>query len=158
MGGHTIKEYRISAGGIVIQADKILLVRHGEARHGQGFLVGPGGRVEDDESIIRAVTREVEEETGLDVKPCKILFVEDLVSPHSRVVKIWFLCEPIGGQLAKTQGAIDDGIVEARWYLRGELDDEVVCPSIIVDTDWSTFAESTWQTAYLESQVADAYL
>lgn len=63
-----------------------MLVRHGATRHGRSFLVGPGGRVEASESIIHAIAREVKEETGLDVNPYKILFIEDLISPRNRVL------------------------------------------------------------------------
>ena len=48
------REHRISAGAIIVQGGRILLVKHGAARHGRSFLVGPGGRVENDESIIQA--------------------------------------------------------------------------------------------------------
>jgi 8-oxo-dGTP diphosphatase len=149
------RKLRISAGAIVIENNKILLVRHGAARHGRSFLVGPGGRVENNENIPQAAAREVKEETGLDVNPCKILFIEDLISPHNRVVKIWFLCEPVGGQLRKTQNAIDEGIVEASWYKKEELKDEVVYPSILVNTDWQKFLKDSGEIKYLASNVAD---
>ena len=152
------RELRISAGAIIIQRERILLVKHGAARHGRSFLVGPGGRVENDESIIQAVTREVREETGLDVSPAKILFIEDLISQRNRVVKIWFLCRPIGGQLAKTQDAVNEGIVEARWYRKEELKNEVIYPSILANTDWRKFLEDSWETKYIESKAADTDL
>jgi len=152
------KEQRISAGAVIVQEGRILLVKHGAARHGRNFLVGPGGRVENDESITQAAVREVKEETGLDVDPYKILFVEDLLSPRNRVIKIWFLCKPIGGQLVDTQNAIDEGIVEARWYSKEELQNEVVYPSILTNTDWRMFFKDSWEAKYLESTVADADL
>ena len=71
------KEYRIGAGAIIVQEERILLVRHSATVHGHTVLVGPGGHVENDESIIQAAVREVKEETGLDVNPYKILFIED---------------------------------------------------------------------------------
>ena len=151
-------ELRISAGAIIVQGGRILLVRHGAARHGRSFLVGPGGRVEKNESIIQAAAREVKEETGLDVNPYKILLIEDLISRRNRVVKIWFLCRLLGGQLVKTQGAVDEGIVEVGWYYKEELKDEVIYPSILANTDWLMFLKDSWEVKYLESKVADADL
>ena len=58
----------------------------------------------------------------------------------------------------KTQNAIDEGIVEARWYCQEELNEEVVYPSILVSTDWRMFLEDSWEVKYLESKVADADL
>jgi 8-oxo-dGTP diphosphatase len=150
------KEHRISAGAIVVQRGKILLVRYADAPHGRSYLVGPGGRVDDDESIIQAVVREVKEETGLDVNPDKILFVEDLISRRTRMVKIWLLCKLIGGQLTKTQGAVDEGIVEAKWYRKEELKDEVVYPTILGSANWRKFLEDGWEAKHLESKDADA--
>ena len=149
------KELRISAGAIILHEGRILLVRHGAARHGRSFLVGPGGRIENDESIPQAAAREVKEETGLEVNPGKILFIEDLVSPRYRVVKTWFLCKPAGGKPVVTQNAIDEEIVNAGWYRKEELKNEVVYPSILLDIDWHTFTEDSWETRYLESKGAD---
>jgi ADP-ribose pyrophosphatase YjhB (NUDIX family) len=84
------REHRISAGAIVIKGDEILLVRYKDS-DGNSFLVGPGGGVLSDEGINEAVVREVREETGLEVSPYRILFVEDLLWRRYRIVKIWFL-------------------------------------------------------------------
>ena len=95
----TIRAHRIAAGAIIIQGEKILLVRYND-RHGGSYLVGPGGGVHsDDESVTQALTREVKEETGLEVSPYKLLLIEDLLSSRHRMVKIWFLSSTIGGQL-----------------------------------------------------------
>ena len=112
------KSLRLSAGGIVIDGGSLLLVRHGSTVHGQDFLVAPGGGVEWDESVTHAVVRETREETGLDVHPGKMLFVEDMVSSRKRVVKFWFLCSVVGGELSVRREAIEEGIIEAHWYAK----------------------------------------
>jgi ADP-ribose pyrophosphatase YjhB (NUDIX family) len=62
------REQRIAAGAIIMQEEKILLVRYND-RHGRSYLVGPGGGMHsDDESITQALMREVKEETGLEVR------------------------------------------------------------------------------------------
>jgi len=63
----------------------------------------------------------VREETGIEVSTCKILFIEDLVWQNKRVVKTWFLCNVTGGELARTQGAIEEGLIEARWFRKNQL-------------------------------------
>ena len=149
------REQRIAAGAIIIHEEKILLVRYKD-RHRRSYLVGPGGGVHsDDESITQALRREVKEETGLEVSPYKLLFVEDLLSSHYRMVKIWFLCSVVGGQVEKTQGAIDEGIVEARWYGRDELINEVVYPPVLMSENWESFFDSTHELKYLELRDAD---
>ena len=148
------REQRIGAGAIIIQEEKILLVRYND-RHRRSYLVGPGGGVENDESIIQALVREVKEETGLEVNPYKLLFVEDLLSSRNRHAKIWFLCNTIGGKVKKTQGAVDEGIVEVRWYGRDELNSEVVYPSILLNENWESFFADNWESKYLELRKAN---
>ncbi|MFC1900975.1 NUDIX domain-containing protein [Chloroflexota bacterium] len=149
------KEHRISAGAITIKDGKILLVRYND-KHGSSFLAGPGGGIHyDDETLLQALTREVMEETGLEVNPYKLLFIEDLLPHHYRMIKIWFLCEVAGGKLERTQGAIDEGITEAGWYTRDELNSEVVYPPPVMEEDWESFFADSWKAGYLELREAD---
>jgi 8-oxo-dGTP diphosphatase len=104
--------FRLSAGAIVINQGKILLVKHGGPLHGSEFLVAPGGGVEGEESFVDAGVRETREETGLDVVPQKLLAVEDMISSQKRIIKCWFLCDVVGGQLI-VAGQTAEGVVEA---------------------------------------------
>jgi len=148
------REQRISAGAIIIKDNKILLVRYPD-NHGNSNLVAPGGGVNNEEGLSQAVVREVKEETGIEIVPDKILCVEDLYSRKYRMVKVWFLCQVTGGQLERTQGAIAEKIIEAKWYTKRELMDEVVYPSIIMDYGWDSFSRDSWQAKYLELKYAD---
>lgn len=143
-----MKNYRISAAGIVLHDNRILLVRY-NIPDGSSILVGPGGGVEIEEDMQQALVREVLEETGLEVKPGKMLFVEDLLSQKYRMIKIWFLCSVVGGQLSKTQEAAVEGIVDVNWYSKDQLKNEVVYPSVILNSDWAAFNEKSWETKYL---------
>jgi 8-oxo-dGTP diphosphatase len=142
------REHRISAGAIVIREDRILLVRYSNAE-GKSFLVGPGGGVLGNEGLYQAVMREVREETGIEVRPFRILFVEDLLYQHYRIEKIWLLCNLVGGQLARTQGAIEEGIAEAMWYRKDQLQNEVVYPPTLLSYNWNAFFQDIWEARYL---------
>ena len=109
----------------------------------------------DDESITQALKREVKEETGLEINPFKLLFVEDLLSSQNRHAKIWFLCNIIGGQVEKTQGAIDEGIIEAGWYGRDELAREVVYPKVLLKEIWDSFFTGNFKAKYIGFSIAD---
>jgi 8-oxo-dGTP diphosphatase len=146
------KTLRLSAGSIVIESGKLLLVHHNLAFHGRDFLVAPGGGLEGDESFPQAAIRETREETGLEVHPNKILFVEDMVSLRKRVVKLWFLCSIVGGQLLVPREATNEGIIEARWYRIEDIKNRTVYPATLIDTDWSTFFDNTFQTKYIENR------
>jgi 8-oxo-dGTP diphosphatase len=148
------REQRVSAGAIVIRDGRVVLVRYRDSS-GNTYLVGPGGGILSDEGINQAAIREVREETGLEVRPYRILFVEDLFSRHHRVVKIWLLCELIGGHLHYTQDAVDEGITEVGWYRRDQLQHEVVYPPTLLECDWDSFFNDNWEAKYLESRNAD---
>jgi 8-oxo-dGTP diphosphatase len=148
------REHRISSGAVVIHADKILLVRYND-RNGRTYLVAPGGGVKNEEALSKSIIREVKEETGLEVRPIKLLFVEDLFSQRYRMVKVWFLSELTGGRLERTRGAIDEKITAVKWYRLDELKDEVVFPTPLKETDWKAFFRDDWTTKYLELRYAD---
>jgi len=153
--GIPMKEHRISAGAIIIQEDKILLVRYGDWEN-RSFLVGPGGGVHsDEESITQALSREVKEETGLEINPFKLLFVEDLLSSRNRHVKIWFLCNIVGGNVEKTQGAFEEGISGVRWYGRDELTNEVVYPTVLLEESWASFFAINFEAKYIGFGITD---
>ena len=146
------KEHRISAGGVIIHNNRVLLVRYNDEPGGNSYLVAPGGGVEGDEGLNHAVVREVREETGLEVTPYKnrILFVEDLALPSYRITKVWFLCSLVDGTIVETEGARIEGISEVGWYLREQLNNEVVYPHALLRHDWQTFYLGNWETIYLE--------
>ena len=149
------RTHRISAGAIVLEQGNVLLVRYSEGDRAT-YLVAPGGSVHMRESLPEAAIREVREETGLEVNPypCRVLFVEELLSRKHRHIKVWLLCSLAGGELARTQEAKKEGIIEVRWYSKGELAGEVVYPSPLRTTDWQEFLDKTWESRYLELREA----
>ena len=71
------------------------------------------------------------------------------------MVKIWLLCELIGGQLKNTQGATDEGITEVGWYLKDQLQNEIVYPAVLLSYDWGSFFKDNWKSKYLELRNAN---
>jgi 8-oxo-dGTP diphosphatase len=111
----------VGVGAILIDGDRVLLIRRGqEPLKGEWSL--PGGVVELGESLEEAIRREVEEETGLRVEPTGIVEVFSSISrDHQAAVRfhyviVDFLCRQIDGQLACGSDACD-----LRWVARGEL-------------------------------------
>jgi len=109
----------------------------------------------DEESMTQALNREVKEETGLDINPVKLLFVEEFLSSQNRHVKIWFLCNVIDGTVEKTQGATEEGITEVRWYGRDGLTNEVVYPTVLLEESWDSFSAINFQAKYIGFGIAD---
>ena len=63
---------RTRVAGVIIDRERIVLIHR--KKEGREYWVFPGGGVEKGESLSGALKREVEEETGLLVKPVKLLY------------------------------------------------------------------------------------
>ncbi len=100
----------------ILDGQRILLV--GRAREpGAGLLVFPGGKIEWGETAEHALVREVLEETGLQVRPERLLACSDLLQhdadgnlQHHFVILTW-LCRWQGGELRAGSDA-----AQALWY------------------------------------------
>ncbi|XP_036383833.1 8-oxo-dGDP phosphatase NUDT18 [Megalops cyprinoides] len=74
----------------------------------------PAGRMEETESIVEGMRREVKEETGLDCQPITLLLVQEQGMQWIRFV---FLAEVTGGTL-KTEEEADAESIQAQWWDR----------------------------------------
>jgi 8-oxo-dGTP diphosphatase len=146
--------HRIAAGGIVLKEDAILLVRYGTADVGS-YLVGPGGALDSGENAVQAIIREAMEETGVLVRPRRVLWIEDLQCSRFKMCKIWMLCDLVSGDVRPTDGARAEGIIEAGWFKRGQLEEEIVYPPPVMRHDWDEFRSNHWEAQCLPSRVAN---
>jgi 8-oxo-dGTP diphosphatase len=111
----------VGAGAIIIEADRVVLVKRGHPPLAGEWSI-PGGVLEVGETLRQAAVREALEETGLRVQVGELLGVYDRIlrDADGRVryhyVLIDFLCRRIAGEFA----AADDA-AEARWFNRAEL-------------------------------------
>jgi ADP-ribose pyrophosphatase YjhB (NUDIX family) len=89
----------------------------------------PGGVVELGETTEDAVVREVEEETGIRVRPLRVLDVLDSIARDDEggirfhYILIEFLCEPIGGELR-----VSSDVSDALWAPLERLEELNVMP------------------------------
>ncbi len=108
----------ICVGGVVIDEDRLLLVRRG-----RGAAVGqwsvPGGRVELGETLTQAVEREVLEETGLAVSCGRFLGWVERISEQYHFVILDFAAAP----LAVDDPVAGDDAAEAAWVPFDRLGD-----------------------------------
>lgn len=68
--------FRVAMDCFILRGDEVLLIhRKPDLEKFPNFYMGPGGSVEDTETVIAACEREVEEETGLDIENIKLRIV-----------------------------------------------------------------------------------
>lgn len=79
----------------------------------------------------RLLQREVKEETGVKCVARAPVMIENIRATRYQMVKIWYLCDYVGGDPIKTTGAEREGITDVGWYTDDELRHETVFPEII---------------------------
>ncbi|MBF1083030.1 MAG: 8-oxo-dGTP diphosphatase [Solobacterium sp.] len=83
---------------MITKGDEILVIDR-QKKDWPGFTF-PGGHVEDDESIVDSVIREVKEETGLNIQNPKLCGVKDWVnSDGSRYIVFLYICNTFTGDI-----------------------------------------------------------
>jgi len=108
-------------GAIMVDAAGRILVVLRQNAPGAGWWSIPGGRVENGESDVDALRREVKEETGLDVAVGELLGRIQRLGPPNPDEEIWYEiadyhCTVTGGSLRAGDDAAD-----ARWVSSTEL-------------------------------------
>jgi ADP-ribose pyrophosphatase YjhB (NUDIX family) len=143
-------KHRIAAGAIVMDGERVLLVRHCKTEE-YDFLVLPGGGVNPNEDALAAAKREVLEEAGLVVEPLHLAYVEETQLEEMRECKMWFFCKGFSGALSvAAHEAEREHIVEANFYSRDEIKGKVAFPPILfTDEFWQNASHSFPQMEYL---------
>lgn len=124
--------HTVSAAALVSRGDEVLLIKN--PRRGWEF---PGGMVEQGESIITGLLREIREETGIEVKITAFVGaysnktvkqgygpLEGTTLPTS--LNLAFLCEYVSGEVV-----ISDESLEARWVPRNKAREMITFPAFI---------------------------
>ena len=98
----------VGVGGVVISLGRALLIRRGsEPLKGEWSI--PGGRLELGETLVEGVRRELQEETGLDVRILELIEVFERIFPEPEgtlrssrpqyhFVIVDYLCEAVNGE------------------------------------------------------------
>lgn len=108
---HNGPRLAVSAG--IFRDGKILLVRRAR-EPAKGVYTFPGGRVEFGESLTGALTREIREETGLEIEIVGLVGYREALPPrtggHGHFVILPFAARWVSGEVA-----LNDELDDARW-------------------------------------------
>jgi ADP-ribose pyrophosphatase YjhB (NUDIX family) len=128
-------EPRIRVSAILRWQDRVLLCRHEKAGRGEYWLL-PGGGVNQGESLVDALYRELEEEVGItDEIPVEgPVAIVDSISPDRRipgkhVVHIIFAGD-LSGRSLEAVNSQDAAVHGHRLFSTADLDDVVLHPPI----------------------------
>lgn len=119
-------DFGIRVGAVVERDGAMLLVRHQKPDR-DPYWVLPGGRLEPRETIPKCAEREVEEETGLSVRFCGVLYVGEFLRDGRHTIDVVARVEDKGGSEARlgSDPEVEPGseptLREVRWVGLGEL-------------------------------------
>jgi 8-oxo-dGTP diphosphatase len=115
----------IGVFAIILQQGRMLLIKRGTEPH-KGYWCPPGGLIEASETPEEAVTREVREETGLEVEVVDAL--GEVRGPITGRPSGVYLCRVVGGD-AEPRPPESVGV---SWFPREEIS-QILFPSFMLD-------------------------
>jgi len=92
---------RTRACGILIEDNKILLIKHKGVGDKGHLWSPPGGGVEYGEAIHDTLKREFLEETALDIEIGKFLFFHEYINLPLHAIELFFEVRRVKGELSK---------------------------------------------------------
>lgn len=111
----------VGVGALIVRRGSVLLIERGREPL-KGYWSIPGGVVETGETLKSAVVREIREETGLRVRPLKLVEVFERITRDAagrvrhHYVLHDYLCRVLSGRLAPA-----DDCAQAAWVRRAEV-------------------------------------
>jgi len=137
---------KVDARGVVFRDEKVLLVQE---RMDGGWTL-PGGWVDVNETPSGAVEREVQEESGYNVRAVKLLALYDR-NKHGHtpyifhIYKLFFLCELLGGMAADSRETSG-----ARFFAEDELPPLSIARTTASELQrfFAHLRHSEWQTDF----------
>ncbi len=110
----------VGVGGVVIDRDRVLLIKRGkEPLKGEWSI--PGGMLELGEELGDAVRRELMEETGVEVEPLDCIIVFDRVEKDGARVKYHYVIVDYLCRKKRGKPRPGSDVVDAKWVKRHDL-------------------------------------
>lgn len=114
--------------GLIVENDRVLLIKHREHATERAYWVMPGGGIEPGETEEQCVIREISEETNLEVVIERLLLDEPAQPESPYRWRKTYLCKSIAGNPSpgyepEPDAAAHYAITEVKWFdLRDETD------------------------------------
>lgn len=117
---------RVRVIGILIENNKLLMLKH-RGIGTKGFLwIPPGGGVEFNESSETALIKEFREETGLEVEVQRFICVNEYMDREYHAVELVFQVKKTGGSLILGKDpevpAQEQILDDVKWFTFAEMD------------------------------------
>ncbi len=106
---------------------ELLLIRHRKPT--RSYWVLPGGHLDYGETLEGCAVRELKEETNLDIRVEKMLYVSQALAPDKsrHIVNLYFLAKLLGGELKLGE---EEVLEEAKFIPIAEIERLTLYPSV----------------------------
>ncbi len=153
-------KHRIRIAAIIVDNEKILLVKHVHPETGNEWWVPPGGGIEEkDSSIFECAKRETFEETNLKISSARIIYIREFFDKENQElnIEIFVLADSYIGKISlknlKGKGPDELFIKKAEWLSKEDLKNINVFPEVLKDSFWDDYKNNFPNTKYLGRQV-----
>jgi 8-oxo-dGTP diphosphatase len=153
-------QHRVRAAVLMVEDDRLLLVKHVHPETGETWWIPPGGGLEpEDESILACALREVYEETGLEVDLGPLLYLREFREAEAGVhhLELFFLGSAARGELTlehvKGSGPDEAYIRDVAWVSRADLPGKTVHPEHLTAGFWDDLQQGFPGVRYLGVQL-----
>lgn len=147
--------HRIRVAAIIINDQKVLLVKHVDPETGYTWWVPPGGGLEEeDDSLFDCAKREVFEEANLEISLSRIIYIREFLQKNINL-EIFTLADEYRGEISIENigghGADEQFIKDVAWFSKEDLQhqDMIVFPEILKDIFWDDYRANFPVTRYL---------
>ena len=151
--------HRVRSAAIIVNNNKILLVKHVHPETGYTWWVPPGGGVKEiDDSIFDCAKRETFEETNLRIEVSRLLYIREFYDKENQKLNVEFfvLADNFEGEInlrnIKGSGPDEHFIKEVKWLSKEELKNLIVFPEILKDKFWNDYELGFTSVKYLGRQ------
>lgn len=138
-------ELQVTARALITENEKLLLVSDDG-----NFWYTPGGRLEKGETLTECIIREVEEETGIQVVPQKMLFIEEFFDKKNKVQKIevYFITDITRGQLSSNWQDQGGSVKFAKFFSLEEIKNmKRMAPEFLKEGEWKELDKNPYRGA-----------
>jgi len=132
----------LAVSAAIFRDGRVLIVRRAQPP-AHGFYTLPGGTVELGETLEQAITREVREETGLEIEPLSVAGYRQMIARDSTgQVERHYVILPFAARWVAGEISLNEELAEARWLLPAELSGLQTTEGLagIVATAWQQIA------------------